>query len=116
MSSLPDDTQDMVETPRPYSVTGDEGLNENDQWPPTPSLVRPTTAEWQFESILGVSPNFKPVPRVSASESTEVISKAIADYEHKGIPLILEGWHLKAGWKSEIHTPRWLAERFKDRK
>jgi hypothetical protein len=33
----------------------------------------------------------------------------------KGLPLIIEGWHLKEGWDSELMSPDWLARKFKER-
>lgn len=112
MSQTPDDAQGAISSPRAASLPESEVemAEPRDSQSPPPS--KPTTAEWTFSSLLSVSSNFKPVDRVSASASAEEISKLVADYEHRGIPLILEGWHLKEGWKSEIHTPHWLAEKF----
>jgi len=76
---------------------------------------RPTSLNWTLDGLLSIGTNFVPVTRVSASLSPENLLDIISHHEHKGLPLIVEGWHLKEGWDSELMSPDWLARKFKER-
>lgn len=89
-----------------------EGLNTEGE--PQPSR-RPTSLNWTLDSLLSIATNFAPVARVSASLPREKLADIISHHEHKGIPLIVEGWHLKEGWDSELLSPDWLARKLTKR-
>ena len=81
-----------------------------------PSLsIRPTSLNWTLDGLLSIGTNFVPVTRVSASLPQEKLSEIISHHEHKGIPLIIEGWHLREGWDSDLLSPDWLARKFTER-
>ncbi|KAF8318760.1 hypothetical protein DL93DRAFT_344826 [Clavulina sp. PMI_390] len=93
--------------------------------PPTKSLdlpngdslssARPTSLNWSLESLLSFpNHNFVSVRRISAQLPKEDLAKEIQLHEHKGIPLIIEGWHLLSGWNSDTFTAEWLAKKFEE--
>lgn len=111
MSEAPDE----METPNQPAVLEEQTPAENAPASQNSPPPKPTTAEWTFTSLLGASSNFKPVHRVPASLPPEELAQIISDHQHRGIPLIVEGWHLKPEWQAQIHTPKWLAENFPNR-
>ncbi|KAF8643892.1 hypothetical protein AX16_008908 [Volvariella volvacea WC 439] len=72
---------------------------------PGPS-ARISTKDWSLESLLKQSPNFRPVPRVKAAD--QGLHRRIDQYEAKNQPLIIEGWHLRGDWPSDMFHIDWF--------
>jgi hypothetical protein len=119
-------SQEMSQDTMDVSPTAIETVTgASEPKPPTPPslddqphlpVVRPSSLNWDFEQLLSSSPNFYPVHRVKASLPPDELSAIIEDHEYRGIPLIIEEWHLQDGWNAGAHSPSWLAENCTARK
>ncbi|EPS42994.1 hypothetical protein H072_3024 [Dactylellina haptotyla CBS 200.50] len=63
--------------------------------------------------LVSSTPNFKPVQRVDARRinPTNIESLQEMIHEHvvlKGIPLVLENWHLRSDWQKRVFNFDWL--------
>jgi hypothetical protein len=76
---------------------------------------RLSTANWTLDSILSLGSHFTPVHRVSASLPKNELLAFIQDFEYKGLPLVVEGWHQNPSWNTNILSPEWLANRYTER-
>lgn len=64
---------------------------------------------WNIEDLLAFAENFEDAPRVDISTMQDSeIEKLVQDHEERGIPVVLEGWHLRDGWQQALFTPEWL--------
>jgi hypothetical protein len=102
-----------MESPPTDSLELHGGPHNNEGPPPPPR--RPSSLNWTLDGLLSIGTNFAPATRVSASLPQDKLSEIISHHEHKGMPLIIEGWHLKQGWDSELLSPDWLARKFTER-
>ncbi|KAF3936487.1 hypothetical protein ABW19_dt0209290 [Dactylella cylindrospora] len=63
--------------------------------------------------LLSTTPNFKPVQRIDARRinPTNLESLQVMIHEHvvtKGIPLVIENWHLRPDWQKWVFNFDWL--------
>ena len=63
---------------------------------------------WSLEDLLKKGKKFVEIPRVNALQSPDVLSKCIDEYEIKGIPMIIEGWHNHPQWPKNLFSVDWL--------
>jgi len=75
----------------------------------------PLSPSINIPQLLSTTPNFKPVNRIDAKNinSSNIAQLQTLIQEHvvkKGLPLVLENWHLRADWPKWIFNPDWLKE------
>lgn len=102
----------FMESPPIDSLAFQETQSTENQ--PSPSR-RPSSLNWTLDGLLSIGANFVPVARVSASLPPDKLTDIISHHEHKGLPLVIEGWHLNKGWDPELLSPDWLARKFPER-
>jgi len=67
-----------------------------------------STKGWSLDTLLELSPNFRAARRVSATSST--VSDTLKEYERKGVPLVVEGFHKHPEWPQEMFSLDSFAE------
>lgn len=72
-----------------------------------------TCQNWTLQGLLGVSPHFKAVPRLSVlAHSHDGVIDAIKYHERAGLPLIISDFQHTPLWNHELLSPTWLQEHF----
>lgn len=65
---------------------------------------------WTLDGLLGHSPRFKAIRRVSALQDPRELAKIISKFDETGEPLIIEGWHKHVKWDRNLFTPAHFCE------
>lgn len=76
----------------------------------TPAKSFVSSKDWNLSGLIQSSPNFRQVPRVSASHSVAQVQAAIDEFEHTGEPLIIEGLHKHPGWRRDLFDIEWFRQ------
>ncbi|KAF8163484.1 hypothetical protein B0H34DRAFT_781185 [Crassisporium funariophilum] len=66
-----------------------------------------STKGWSLDTLIEKGDNFQQVHRVSAASSS--LLETIVEFDKKGIPLVLEGWHKHPNWPHDKFTPEYFA-------
>lgn len=64
---------------------------------------------WNIQSLLSNNKNFHHVPRISAS-APDLSQFIAANYDNKGVPLVIEGFDLLDGWRHDCFTLDWFRD------
>ena len=74
-----------------------------------------TSKGWTWESVVASGPRFRIVDKISVDSGTpEQIASIIKDYEQRGAPLVVQGFHSRSDWP-EFFTPQWLETHYGSR-
>ena len=82
---------------------------------PEGAPFEPISPAVSISNLLVRAPNFKPVQRIDARRITpanlDSLGSVIKDHViTKGLPLVLENWHLRSDWPKWHFNPEWLKE------
>ncbi|RPB28392.1 hypothetical protein L211DRAFT_777647 [Terfezia boudieri ATCC MYA-4762] len=90
--------------------------------PPGRNIERPERAEFKPLSpdidilhLIQSTPNFEHVTRIDARNVNSDTMSDVEGYIHdhvikKGLPLVIENWHLRSDWSSWIFNVQWLIQ------
>lgn len=90
--------------------------------PPGRNIERPERAEFKpippdldIVDLIQCTPNFEHVTRIDARNINSNTMPDVEAYIHdhviqKGLPLVIENWHLRPDWSSWIFNVGWLSQ------
>lgn len=73
-----------------------------------------SSKDWTVQGLLAQGRRFCEVPRVSALDP-EAVAKAFLEYEHSGVPLIIEHLDQTPKWPKDMFSIDWLSSHFGDK-
>ena len=83
--------------------------------PNNPVVGLVTSKGWTLESVVASGPRFRTVDKISVDSGTpEQIALIVKDYEQRGVPLVVQGFHGRPNWP-EFFTPQWLETHYGSR-